>query len=324
VIVSALRKAEPDVGLDDQRVERSIRNEDNAAMDLKKVRNLLSATPIIYESLALLKLVWLRLTYSGSSEISAVTLVKHDRGVAVDVGANRGQSAIQIANLKPGFQIVAFEPNEHCRLPLRIVGRMLGNAFDLHLVGLSDSRGLMTYYEPRVGRIPVSAEGTFYRKNLGRNVAGRIGSNFQITQKVLRTEKLDDFNLAPDFIKIDVQGAELSVLIGAHNTIKTRRPILLIERNSSNEDQVISYLENLGYVLVAGRLIEDLGLLPQNFAGDNLFLPRSTVEVLVMTKRENFRRERDESQLQHDCDLASSGYSVTRFRQTGNYQGLCG
>lgn len=39
-------------------------------------------------------------------------------------------------------------------------------------------------------------------------------------------------------------------------------------------------------------LLKHLGPLPQNFAVDNLFVPRSTVEVLVMTKREKFSEER--------------------------------
>ena len=40
---------------------------------------------------------------------------------------------------------------------------------------------------------------------------------------------LDDFNLAPNFIKIDVQGSEKDVLLGAERTITVHKPVVVIE-----------------------------------------------------------------------------------------------
>ena len=40
---------------------------------------------------------------------------------------------------------------------------------------------------------------------------------------------LDDFNLSPNFIKIDVQGSEKDVLIGAERTITVHKPVVIIE-----------------------------------------------------------------------------------------------
>ncbi len=42
---------------------------------------------------------------------------------------------------------------------------------------------------------------------------------------------LDEFQLAPNFIKIDVEGCELKVLKGAEKTIEKHRPIMVIEVN---------------------------------------------------------------------------------------------
>lgn len=58
--------------------------------------------------------------------------------------------------------------------------------------------------------------------------------------------RLDELNLDPDFIKIDVEGAELGVLQGLHETIARRQPILMIERSDA-VDQVVELLGDHGY-----------------------------------------------------------------------------
>ena len=44
-----------------------------------------------------------------------------------------------------------------------------------------------------------------------------------------RIRTLDGFGLEPFFMKIDVQGSELKVLMGGESTIGRHRPVLLIE-----------------------------------------------------------------------------------------------
>ena len=53
-----------------------------------------------------------------------------------------------------------------------------------------------------------------------------------------------------DFIKIDVQGYELSVLKGAYSTLKFNNPILCIEEDNPINSETIPFLENLNYVVV--------------------------------------------------------------------------
>jgi len=55
---------------------------------------------------------------------------------------------------------------------------------------------------------------------------------------------LDDFQLNPYFIKIDVQGFELEVLQGGAETMKKNLPILLIESLSKD---CRTYLSSFGY-----------------------------------------------------------------------------
>jgi FkbM family methyltransferase len=247
----------------------------------KRIRQILSRVPVVYEGAAILRLFWLRLTYSGRGAISTILLVRSRQGLALDIGANRGQSAIRIARLKPAFNIISFEPNRRCRFALRVVKAILGKRFRFESAGLSDQSGEATYYEPFLNSLPVSAEGTFLWENLDGEMVGRLGKNYQVKTTAFRVLRLDDLDLSPDFVKIDVQGWELNVLRGARETILRHHPVLLIERNSHNERETTEYLEGLGY-----RKLDEDGLLQNGAAfadisGDNVFvhqnpLPRAS------------------------------------------------
>lgn len=45
---------------------------------------------------------------------------------------------------------------------------------------------------------------------------------------------LDSLNLAPDFIKLDVEGCEYAALLGAEQTIRTHKPVIMLEENGLN------------------------------------------------------------------------------------------
>jgi hypothetical protein len=64
---------------------------------------------------------------------------------------------------------------------------------------------------------------------------------------------LDSLNLAPDFIKLDVEGMEYHALIGAEQTIRTHRPVVMFEGNGCNRRYGVPDGE-------AGRLLESWGM----------------------------------------------------------------
>jgi FkbM family methyltransferase len=239
----------------------------------KRIRQLLSRAPLLYEVGAILRLIWSRLTYSGGDAIAAIQLIPSEQGLALDIGAYRGRSAIKIAALKPNFEIISFEPNRRCRFALQLVRIMLGKRFRFKSAGLSDERAEATYYEPFLNFLPVSAEGSFLRDNLDEEMEERLGKDYEVKQRTFQLLCLDDLQLSPDFIKIDVQGWELNVLRGAHETLVRSRPVVVIERNRHNEQETARYLEELGYDRLSGGELFQHGLF--DAAGDNVFVPRA-------------------------------------------------
>jgi len=247
-------------------------------MFTKAIRRLLSKSPVVYEIGATIKLIWLRLYYSGGDVIAAISLIKSKNGLALDIGANRAQSAVRMLKLKPGFKVISFEPNKKCVFSLKIAKVILGSSFHYELFGLSDKSGERTYYEPYVNSLAVAAEGTFCPENLDESLEKRIG-HYEIRKSTFSTRTLDELNLSPIFLKIDVQGAELDVLRGARNTIIRCKPIIVVEKNAHNEEQTKLYLEDLGYVAISSATATEAGVGLGDLAGDNVFVIKTDLST---------------------------------------------
>ncbi|MFX1522631.1 MAG: FkbM family methyltransferase [Promethearchaeota archaeon] len=84
----------------------------------------------------------------------------------------------------------------------------------------------------------------------GENVAeGKLGPNGALRVKTI---SLDNFiknkGVEPNLLKIDVEGAEISVLEGAKNYMIQKKPILLIETHGDTlKKKVFKFLNEIGY-----------------------------------------------------------------------------
>lgn len=72
--------------------------------------------------------------------------------------------------------------------------------------------------------------------------------DINITEIKTTIKTLDSYNLAPSFIKIDVEESESDVILGGIETISKHKPTLLVEGKGSME-----LIKSLGYRVVAQR-----------------------------------------------------------------------
>jgi len=174
-----------------------------------------------------------------------------ESGVALDVGANNGQSAISILAIKPSFNVVSLEPNPVCKPQLSILSKLFGPRLQVLNVGAGNERGSYPFYIPfRSGR-ELLEEGTFDFATLGRAASiQRIGMperDYELRERFCPVITIDDLNLQPVFVKIDVQGLEFDVLRGMRSTIESTMPLIMIERGC-NEQDCTDFLNGFGYV----------------------------------------------------------------------------
>lgn len=156
---------------------------------------------------------WAHLAWNPD-EYQAFRAVVRPGMVALDVGANAGAYALALGRwVGPTGRVFAFEP-----APALFV------ALSEH-IRLNDLEAVVTAVDTaasdREGTASLVVADTFGESRLA--VHGTSGGSTAID---VETTTIDAFcarhAIAPDFIKIDVEGAELSVLRGARHTIRTR------------------------------------------------------------------------------------------------------
>ena len=169
---------------------------------------------------------------------------------ALDIGANRGQSIDAIRLFKPDVDIHAFEPNK--KLAARLIGRF---ASDDHVrvqpMGLAEAPRAETLFVPYYGDYMFDGLASIDRAEAAewlsaRTLAGFKAEKLRLVEEDIVLDILDNQNLSPAFVKIDVQGAEAAVLAGGRETIRRCKPALLIE-TGVNEDLVRHVADAFGY-----------------------------------------------------------------------------
>jgi FkbM family methyltransferase len=178
-------------------------------------------------------------------------LLRHfpDKGqlLFVDIGTNRGEAIQSMLTMKKNADVVGFEPNP---IVFAKTASVYKNAkkVKLHNCGLGKDNGAFTLYLPFFRNFMFDGLASFNRTEASDWLKGRIfgyrSDLLHIKEINCELKRLDDFHLAPYFIKIDVQGFEYEVLEGGRETLRKHMPILLIETPS---EQVTALLEGLGY-----------------------------------------------------------------------------
>ncbi len=183
--------------------------------------------------------------FKGFYEKSLVETVKKfflKDGVFVDVGANIG--CVSLIAAKTAKQVIAIEP-------IPWIAERLQNNFNLNnLTNIkivqcvaSDKKGRASFYCPSGDKIH-GGMGSLYKDH-------SRGEKIEVETKTL-DEILGDTKV--DFIKIDTEGHDKNVIMGAKEIIKKNKPFIVYEYAEDSEGfseisqkEVSSFLRELGY-----------------------------------------------------------------------------
>lgn len=136
--------------------------------------------------------------------------------VIVDAGAQIGSFTVKVA--KKAKKVIAFEPEPSNFDLLRINTRELENV-EIHRNALWSSLG--------------NAKLKHHRLKVGGHTLLNLSPTISGYEIDVETVRLDDVVNEVDFIKMDVEGAELEVLKGSKRILETQHPVIAMETHPS-------------------------------------------------------------------------------------------
>jgi FkbM family methyltransferase len=251
----------------------------------KIVRSLLLKMPQVYDFIYNIKNNYFLSFYLNKvhePDFNAFKLICGDRPqLFLDIGANVGMSALSFFSLKLNCQVISFEPNF---INYPYLDRLLNKfeKFQYFKCGLGAQPGVINFYYPIYNGKKMTALGSCdYQKAqnwLNKDTIYFFDANkLEIKKITVNINTLDSFNLQPEFIKIDVEGFEYQVLLGSQETIKTNRPILLIE-GVAQGDKVHQLLQNWEYDIY--KFSNNKFYLDRFDCANNFFVPREKTEMI--------------------------------------------
>jgi FkbM family methyltransferase len=209
--------------------------------------------------------------------------------VVLDIGANDGTSIRMIRQFQKKVRIIAFDPITKPRFNLKNV--------DFKEFALTNKSERFSLYTPTVHGKILTQYSSFHSEKLRRQIEHDLGitsADYGIVEKSVDAETLDSLNLQPFFIKIDVEGAEKSVLEGSFKTIEKYLPVILIEiQNIETFQSISNEMQKHKYVSISLNPSKNLKLetIGSNIIGEYLnsqnnyvWIPKNQSPTWVFTR----------------------------------------
>lgn len=188
----------------------------------------------------------------------------------LDVGANQGVAIDVFLRKNRSCRIHSFEPNPH--VFTRLHARFKANSrVKLHNFGLGEEDGRFMLFVPVYRGYEFDGLGTlspeFSDTWFSQGLYFYNPKHLQMRERNCEIRRLDDLDLAPFFMKVDVEGFELAVMRGGKETIGTCHPIILVE-TGERPHVILDFLRQFGYRLYSyrgGKFIEGVPGSPNSF-----------------------------------------------------------
>ena len=154
-------------------------------------------------------------------EMAMILRLVRKNSVFFDIGANMGWYALNLARLVRGIRVLAFEPVPRTfgflKKNIELNGIENIETFNFGFSHKEDDR--VTFY--------------YYPEDSGNASMVNVSERDNIQAIPCQVRSLDDFvareKVGPDFIKCDVEGAELLVFQGGEQTLAKFKPVVFVE-----------------------------------------------------------------------------------------------
>lgn len=179
-------------------------------------------------------------------------LVTRPDPLVLDVGGNNGQSVLSIKTVLPSARVITFEPASRHHEDLRaLASKLPGVTVEPFALGASEQEDEL--YWPVYNGLPMHGLASLNRAEAAKWLGADSMYGFDperqtIESEVVRIRRLDDIDVDPDLIKIDVQGTEADVIAGGMETITRSRPAIMAE-DLAEDGPALDLVRQLGYRL---------------------------------------------------------------------------
>ncbi|MCJ7694153.1 MAG: FkbM family methyltransferase, partial [Anaerolineaceae bacterium] len=157
--------------------------------------------------------------------------------VFYDIGANVGYYSLMAARLsEPNGEVIAFEPlpRNIAFIHKHVTLNKLSKRIKVIEAAVSDKNGKACF-------------------NLSSSTSkGHIAGEGELEVRTVSLDELVESGeiLAPDVMKVDVEGAEAEVLLGAYKILSTRHPLIYLDTHDRNaHNKTVTLLNGLGYTI---------------------------------------------------------------------------
>lgn len=191
----------------------------------------------------------------------------NNESIVIDAGANIGTYTIEASKIAK--KVYSFEPlpKVYNQLCANILLNDCGNV-ESYNVALGDKNTIIGIYASSA-------------TNIGATRMVGTDTVLETTNIVGNTKcrTLDKYNIAPTFIKMDVEGYEYKILLGSRNTIEKYKPTIGFEMHNffRVRKELLEYLHSYGYLVVKVDNDDYLAIQPNVVQRTEYLLPRIMV-----------------------------------------------
>ena len=195
----------------------------------------------------------------------------NDSNTVFDIGGNIGWYAIGISKAKKNIDMHTFEPILSTYESLVGNAKINGVEIKINNFGLSDNKQDLVFY--------------FHKEGSGNASAAIMNDDRENIEVKCHVDTLDNYFKDNgieklDFIKCDVEGAELLTFKGGIETISKHNPIVFTEmlrkwsaKFDYNPNEIIDLFRNIGYgcYFVVGDKLEEIVIMTDKTIETNFF-----------------------------------------------------